>query len=962
MAKFKNSNLELRANEKIIIGGQDALYINNGSITLNPNTSVQTISTQAVSASEFVITGATGNSRILYSADDLYITNNDPDGEVYITATQTGGSTVNLFRGDPDGSFILYHQNDIRIQSANDGIAILDASSADDFRIRYGGGYWDLYAFKPDSTILRLLGENAASQLTTLGTFDPDGSVSLMNAGIKAFDTTNGGVIVYDSDGNTAAQLTSAACELYFEGTKVFSTTNTGISVDNTVETITLEATTVSASEIVVTGATGNARMYYTATDDLVIRNQDLGGQLIMEVSNAAAGDENVFVSIPGGRTMLYYAGSEVLRTASSGVQITDSGGSTVLFNLSSSTNAVIGNETAGSQITLQGETDTGSNVNMATFDPHGAWTFSSRNSGNTATNTMMTLSPDGAVEQYFAGIKASETTNGGIKIYDSNGTQQAEISSAGINLGNQDSTLVQLRIDQVADTIILGDPGSDRLQIGTNTATLDGGNNEIVIQSNSTYWGSAGGAGQRIYMEQSGPDSMLFAHTNHTWLTSNEDSAVSIFPATGITGLEITSTYGRLYFAGNKSLDTTNGGVIVYDSDGNTAAQLTSAACELYLEGTKRLETFYDSVSGGYGIQILGDAATELYEMTGYGGVFTHQFRQHNGDIVFKVEDSNGIARNMIYLDANSTDTRVALYAGDGVNVLRTQDTGSEGGIQLMRGGGAGTGVDLMFNSGTKDFWIQNREDGGDIYITGEVATDTENTMAQFAPDGEVGLYYAGTKVFYTLSNGIAVSDDGGTDKTLLQHITSTGYLTNSTIGGDLYLRVTASGPTSENAIICREGASVDLYYDGTIAAKTIVGGMDIEKIRLSTSPTASGSGDTILATVDQNTVGAGGLLVKSADGNWDDADKDSSTTAGYLALAMESGTGASKELLIRGYFRNNAWNFTPGQQLFVSDSGTITATVSGYTTGDIIQVVGYADAADKIYFNPSPEYDEVA
>jgi hypothetical protein len=64
------------------------------------------------------------------------------------------------------------------------------------------------------------------------------------------------------------------------------------------------------------------------------------------------------------------------------------------------------------------------------------------------------------------------------------------------------------------------------------------------------------------------------------------------------------------------------------------------------------------------------------------------------------------------------------------------------------------------------------------------------------------------------------------------------------------------------------------------------------------------------------------------------------------------------------RGYIRNDAWSWTPGEQLFLGDSGAITdATgVAAFGSGDIIQVIGYAHTATVVYFNPSPTYDEVA
>ena len=126
--------------------------------------------------------------------------------------------------------------------------------------------------------------------------------------------------------------------------------------------------------------------------------------------------------------------------------------------------------------------------------------------------------------------------------------------------------------------------------------------------------------------------------------------------------------------------------------------------------------------------------------------------------------------------------------------------------------------------------------------------------------------------------------------------------------------------------------------------------------------------TGDQIPISITANDYAPGdaddimGLLVlEETGGTWISADKDSVNTVGLLALALESGTG-TKNVLKRGYARNDTWDFSSGAQLFVGDAGAITDDVSGYTTGDYVQVVGYAVTADVIYFNPSPDFLEVA
>ncbi len=76
---------------------------------------------------------------------------------------------------------------------------------------------------------------------------------------------------------------------------------------------------------------------------------------------------------------------------------------------------------------------------------------------------------------------------------------------------------------------------------------------------------------------------------------------------------------------------------------------------------------------------------------------------------------------------------------------------------------------------------------------------------------------------------------------------------------------------------------------------------------------------------------------------------------------MRVEIGTG-NRKLLKSGYVRNDAWNWTKGQLLYVSPAtaGLITAT-KPTTAGQRIQIVGYAVSPDVIYFNPDYTWIEI-
>lgn len=123
--------------------------------------------------------------------------------------------------------------------------------------------------------------------------------------------------------------------------------------------------------------------------------------------------------------------------------------------------------------------------------------------------------------------------------------------------------------------------------------------------------------------------------------------------------------------------------------------------------------------------------------------------------------------------------------------------------------------------------------------------------------------------------------------------------------------------------------------------------------------------SGETAIIDVDSNAVGFAGALYMAADGNLDTADYNAETTAPCVCLAIDTGTGSNKRVLLRGFIREDDWNWTigPGKTgfIYLGASGVLTQTApSG--VGDVVQIVGWAVTADSMYFNPSLNYIVVA
>lgn len=174
-----------------------------------------------------------------------------------------------------------------------------------------------------------------------------------------------------------------------------------------------------------------------------------------------------------------------------------------------------------------------------------------------------------------------------------------------------------------------------------------------------------------------------------------------------------------------------------------------------------------------------------------------------------------------------------------------------------------------------------------------------------------------------------------------------------------------TTPGTTTDNALVRWDGTGgTAIQNSGTTLNDTGVitlrsnGGA----VRLSTpSANLTANGITVTGTVDTNAVGVGALLRLGSDGNWDTAQANTAGGVGQLGIALTSGTGTGKRILLYGRVRKDAWAWTTGSKLYVSGAtaGAMVHTAPS-TDGYQIQACGFALSADEIMFNPSPDIGE--
>jgi len=137
-----------------------------------------------------------------------------------------------------------------------------------------------------------------------------------------------------------------------------------------------------------------------------------------------------------------------------------------------------------------------------------------------------------------------------------------------------------------------------------------------------------------------------------------------------------------------------------------------------------------------------------------------------------------------------------------------------------------------------------------------------------------------------------------------------------------------------------------------------------NVAGIRLTETPAnnQTASGFTVQMTYGES-ITIGDLLYFKSDGKVYKADADGSSTYPVMALALATASSESNNILLHGIYKDST-KWTGGSVLTVGGVCYLSTTPGGTTqtqptaTNDVIQVVGIATNADRIYFNPSMDY----
>ena len=243
-----------------------------------------------------------------------------------------------------------------------------------------------------------------------------------------------------------------------------------------------------------------------------------------------------------------------------------------------------------------------------------------------------------------------------------------------------------------------------------------------------------------------------------------------------------------------------------------------------------------------------------------------------------------------------------------------------------------------------------------GKIYVvknTGN-ATITVNTTSSQTIDGSLTKTLGTNGSLYIQSNGsdwlvVGINGTAGTSGTSGSSGVVGGSGASITITTQNGLLI--DGSTSQTLNVSRTLSLNDPFNFG--ADRT--GGAGLLEYNV---PTSDGyaSGEVLYMGSAGQLFGFDDVIYMNSSGNWLKVDANVGTEATLLLGIALGATPTTNGVLLRGFVRSSAYNFTPGLPLYVSTSEGLMTTTVPANPSDVVRIVGYCINAttDVVYFNP--------
>jgi hypothetical protein len=132
-----------------------------------------------------------------------------------------------------------------------------------------------------------------------------------------------------------------------------------------------------------------------------------------------------------------------------------------------------------------------------------------------------------------------------------------------------------------------------------------------------------------------------------------------------------------------------------------------------------------------------------------------------------------------------------------------------------------------------------------------------------------------------------------------------------------------------------------------------------NVAGIKLVEAPSNQTVSGIIVSMTYGESINTGDLLYFKSDGKVYKANATGVATCPVMGLALATASSGSNNVLLHGIYRDDSrYSFAVGGVVYLSTTAGIETQSQPAATDNVIQVVGIATHADRIYFNPSPDY----
>lgn len=510
----------------------------------------------------------------------------------------------------------------------------------------------------------------------------------------------------------------------------------------------------------------------------------------------------------------------------------------------------------------------------------------------------------------------------------------------------------------QATNNIRIGDDGADSIRLGRTNSTAckihlrSGTDNDVVVSNSKVGIGT---------------DSPKTALTVEGAVTLKEQAAAETDTAAYGQLWVKTATPNELYFTTDAGDDVqiTSGTGLVSGTISGAQTGITSvvnASLEIGRDADNRIKFGTDNqiifeVDGGDNVIFKGSGEIEATSL----------------DISGDADIDGTLEADAITVDG----TTLAEYISDTVGAMVSSNTE--------------TGITVTYQDAdnTIDFALDQ------VTSLGTITQDTVTFTSANSEDPLVQIKNTtndanGARLQLVKDKGAAASDNdivgmiefvGDNDaqeQTILARVqTEVADASDGAEGGRLMLGVATHDAEIQFGLVLEDGDAEDeidaIIGNGDNSVTTAAGYMKanngflvpeqkslhIEAPMLATADHTA-TGITALMVASEN-IAQGDLVCVSGNGTIGKADADAVATMPAIGLAVAAISSSNAGVvLLRGMFRDDTYNFTAGNRLFVHTDGTVTATApSG--NGDVAQAVGVALSDDVIYFSPDMTLVEI-